>query len=45
MSALNKNLILEFLVQASSLELMMANMYTLFEKSFIEDSDFWQVSP
>ena len=42
MSALNKNLILEFLVQASSLELMLANMYTLFEKSFIEDSDFWK---
>ena len=42
MSTLNKNLILEFLVQASSLELMMANMYTLFEKSFIEDSDFWK---
>ena len=42
MSALNKNLILEFLNQASSLELMLANMYTLFEKSFIEDSDFWQ---
>jgi hypothetical protein len=42
MSALNKNLILEILVQASSLELIMANMYTLFEKSFTEDSDFWK---
>ena len=42
MSALDKNLILEFLDRASSLELIMANMYTLFEKSFTEDSDFWK---
>ena len=42
MSALDKNLILIFLDRASSLELMMANMYTLFEKSFTEDSDFWK---
>lgn len=42
MSALDKNLILEFLDRASSLELIMANMYTLFEKSFAEDSDFWK---
>jgi hypothetical protein len=42
MSALDKNLILEFLDRASSLELVMANMYTLFEKSFTEDSDFWK---
>ena len=42
MSALDKNLILEFLDRASSLELIMANMYTLFEKSFTKDSDFWK---
>jgi hypothetical protein len=42
MSALDKNLILEFLDQASSLETIMADMYTLFEKSFAEDSDFWK---
>ena len=42
MSALDKNLILEFLDRASSLELIMANMYTLFEKSFTEDSDLWK---
>ena len=42
MSELDKNLILEFLDQASSLELILANMYNLFEKSFTEDSDFWK---
>ena len=42
MSALDKNLILEFLDQASSLETIMADMYTLFEKSFAEDADFWK---
>jgi len=42
MSSLKKNLILEILDQASSLEIVMANMYTLFEKSFAEDSDFWK---
>jgi hypothetical protein len=42
MSALDENLILEFLDQASSLELILANMYNLFEKSFTEDSDFWK---
>ena len=42
MSARDKNLILEFLDQASSLETIMADMYTLFEKSFAEDADFWK---
>jgi hypothetical protein len=42
MSALDENLILEFLDQASSLELILANMYNLFEKTFTEDSDFWK---
>ena len=42
MSEINKLLVLEILDQASSLETIMADMYTLFEKSFTEDSDFWK---
>lgn len=38
----NKHLVLEILDQASSLEKIMADMYTLFEKSFAEDSSFWK---
>ena len=42
MSEINKLLVIEILDQACSLETIMADMYTLFEKSFIEDSDFWK---
>ena len=42
MSEINKLLVLEILDLASSLETIMADMYTLFEKSFTEDSVFWK---
>ena len=42
MSAFDKNLIVEILDQAAALETIMADMDTLFEKSFTEDSDFWK---
>ena len=42
MSEINKLLVLEILDLASSLETIMADIYTLFEKSFTEDSVFWK---
>jgi hypothetical protein len=41
MSAINKHLVLEILDQASDLEILMADIYTIFEESFSEDRNFW----